>query len=237
MNGSGDSSKRGVRGERHGREDAVVGRVGLRARVHRRELVEVAGDQLDQRRHHAARWRRGDAPPRRLRGRVGRRHAGTARNADRRRPGAVWTMNGSGDSSQRGVRGEWHGREVAVVGRVGLRARVHRRELVEVAGDQLDQRRHHAARWHRDAAPAAASRSRRPTARWCRRHPQIVDALGAVWTMNGAVVLRNGLSAAGGSGFRILCLRATVYVLGSDNARWWRWTGSGWTYYGTAQPG
>ena len=84
--------------------------------------------------------------------------------------GAVWTMNGSGDSSKRGVRGEWHGREDAVVGRVDLRARVHRRELVEVAGDQLDQRRHHAARWHGDAAaPRRLPVHRRPTARWYRR--------------------------------------------------------------------
>jgi hypothetical protein len=66
--------------------------------------------------------------------------------------------------------------------------------------------------------------------------PQIVDSAGAVWTLNGAIVLRNGASAAGGTGFRILWLRGTIYVLGSDNTRWWRWTGSGWAYFGTAAP-
>jgi hypothetical protein len=65
---------------------------------------------------------------------------------------------------------------------------------------------------------------------------QIVDAQGGVWTLNGAVVFRNGIHAAGGTGFRILWLRGTIYVLGSDNTRWWRWTGSSWTLFGTTQP-
>ena len=65
---------------------------------------------------------------------------------------------------------------------------------------------------------------------------QIVDAQGAAWTLSGEVVLRNGAPAAGGTGFRILWLRGTVYVLGSDNSRWWRWTGVGWAYVGTTQP-
>lgn len=65
---------------------------------------------------------------------------------------------------------------------------------------------------------------------------QIVDALGAVWTLSGEVVLRNGAPAAGGTGFRIVWLRGTVYVLGSDNSRWWRWTGTGWAYFGTTAP-
>jgi hypothetical protein len=65
---------------------------------------------------------------------------------------------------------------------------------------------------------------------------QIVDAQGAVWTLSGQVVLRNGAAAAGGTGFRLLWLRGTIYVLGSDNSRWWRWTGSSWTYFGTTQP-
>lgn len=42
--------------------------------------------------------------------------------------------------------------------------------------------------------------------------------------------------AAGGTGVRILWLRGTIYVLGSDATRWWRWTGSGWIFVGTTQP-
>jgi hypothetical protein len=60
---------------------------------------------------------------------------------------------------------------------------------------------------------------------------QIVDDLGAIWTIgaNGAIV-RNGLSAAGGQGSKILWTSRTIYVLGTGN--WWRWTGSGWAYAG-----
>ncbi|MEP6917896.1 MAG: hypothetical protein ABJC89_19780, partial [Acidobacteriota bacterium] len=65
---------------------------------------------------------------------------------------------------------------------------------------------------------------------------QIVDAQGAVWTLSGQVVLRNGAPAAGGTGFNILWLRGTIYVLGSDGYRWWQWTGSGWVYFGMTQP-
>ena len=66
---------------------------------------------------------------------------------------------------------------------------------------------------------------------------QIVDGQGAVWTINGSgAILRNGAWAANGTGSRILWLRGTIYVLGSDNTRWWRWTGSGWIYFGTVQP-
>ena len=65
---------------------------------------------------------------------------------------------------------------------------------------------------------------------------QIVDAVGAVWTLSGEVVLRNGAAAAGGTGFRILWWGGTIYVLGSDNTRWWRWTGTGWAYFGTGPP-
>jgi hypothetical protein len=64
----------------------------------------------------------------------------------------------------------------------------------------------------------------------------IVDAGGAVWTLSGTTILRNGASAAGGSGFRIVWLRGTIYVLGADNTRWWRWTGTGWAYVGTTPP-
>jgi hypothetical protein len=58
-----------------------------------------------------------------------------------------------------------------------------------------------------------------------------VDDLGAIWTIgaNGAIV-RNGLSAAGGQGSKILWTSRTIYVLGTGN--WWRWTGSGWAYAG-----
>ena len=65
---------------------------------------------------------------------------------------------------------------------------------------------------------------------------QIVDAQGVLWTLSGQLILRNGAHAAGGTGVRILWLRGTIYVLGSDNSRWWRWNGSGWTFVGTTQP-
>ena len=65
---------------------------------------------------------------------------------------------------------------------------------------------------------------------------QIVDALGAVWALNGQLILRNGVQAGGGTGFRILWLQGTIYVLGSDNTRWWRWTAAGWAYFGTVRP-
>jgi len=65
---------------------------------------------------------------------------------------------------------------------------------------------------------------------------QIVDAQGAVWALSGIVILRDGVSAAGGTGLRVLWLQGTICVLGSDNTRWWRWTGSSWAYFGTTPP-
>ena len=66
---------------------------------------------------------------------------------------------------------------------------------------------------------------------------QIVDAVGAVWTIgaNGAI-LRNGVQAGGGWGSKILWKNATIYVLGIDSS-WWQWTGSGWINVGTTVPG
>ena len=66
---------------------------------------------------------------------------------------------------------------------------------------------------------------------------QIVDALGGVWTMNGAVILRNGAPAAGGTGVKILWSGGSIYVLGATGGNWWRWTGAGWSGVGPAQPG
>src|SRR6185295_12411565 len=66
---------------------------------------------------------------------------------------------------------------------------------------------------------------------------QIVDASGAVWTMSGGAILRNGLSAAGGSGVKMLWTGGSIYVLGSNGGNWWKWLGSGWTSVGTTQPG
>ena len=64
---------------------------------------------------------------------------------------------------------------------------------------------------------------------------QIVDAQGAVWTINGASIQRNGVTT-GATGLKLLWLRGVVYVLGTDNWNWWRWTGYGWTFSGTTQP-
>ncbi len=66
---------------------------------------------------------------------------------------------------------------------------------------------------------------------------QIVDAQGAVWTMNGGAILRNGVSAAGGSGVSVLWSGGSIYVLGSTGGNWWRWLGTGWTNVGNTQPG
>jgi hypothetical protein len=65
---------------------------------------------------------------------------------------------------------------------------------------------------------------------------QIVDNLGAVWTIgSNQVILRNGVQAAGGLGSEILWTSNTIYVLGTDN-NWWKWTGSGWLNVGAVQP-
>ena len=65
---------------------------------------------------------------------------------------------------------------------------------------------------------------------------QIVDNNGAVWTISGFAILRNGTSAAGGYGTKIYWTNSTIYVYGTDN-NWWQWTGTGWTNVGTTQPG
>jgi hypothetical protein len=65
---------------------------------------------------------------------------------------------------------------------------------------------------------------------------QIVDNLGAVWTIGAnQAILRNGVQAAGGAGSKILWTSGTIYVLGTDN-NWWQWNGSGWNNVGPAQP-
>jgi len=65
---------------------------------------------------------------------------------------------------------------------------------------------------------------------------QIVDNVGAVWTIGLTnVILRNGIQAGGGWGVKILWKNATIYVLGTDT-NWWRWTGAVWTWYGPTQP-
>ena len=65
----------------------------------------------------------------------------------------------------------------------------------------------------------------------------IIDSGGAVWTMNGAAVLRNWVSAAGGSGVKMLWSGGSIYVLGSIGGNWWKWLGAGWTNVGPTQPG
>ena len=64
---------------------------------------------------------------------------------------------------------------------------------------------------------------------------QIVDNSGGVWTIgSGAVILRNGVQAAGGYGSRIYWTNNAIYVL--SDVTWWQWTGSGWVNAGTSQP-
>ena len=65
---------------------------------------------------------------------------------------------------------------------------------------------------------------------------QIVDNVGAVWTIgSNQVILRNGSQAAGGFGSQILWKSTTIYVFGTDS-NWWRWTGSGWVNVGPTHP-
>lgn len=62
---------------------------------------------------------------------------------------------------------------------------------------------------------------------------QVTDATGSVWTIDGAQrILRNGVQASGGTGSKILWMSGSVYVLGSDGMKWWKWSG-GWTNAGT----
>jgi glutamine cyclotransferase len=81
------------------------------------------------------------------------------------------------------------------------------------------------------AAPASPDGTMVPTA------TQIVDNVGAVWTIGAnSAILRNGVQAGGGWGSKILWKNATIYVFGSDG-NWWQWTGSGWLNVGTTTPG
>jgi hypothetical protein len=63
---------------------------------------------------------------------------------------------------------------------------------------------------------------------------QIVDDSGAVWTIDGLLILRNG-QQTGGLGTTITWCGGRIHVFGTDN-QWWRWTGDGWTPVGTADP-
>ena len=81
------------------------------------------------------------------------------------------------------------------------------------------------------APPTSASGTMVPT-----NASQIVDANGAIWTIgSNAVILRNGVQAAGGYGSKIYWKNSTIYVWGTDN-NWWRWTGTGWVNIGSTQP-
>jgi len=65
---------------------------------------------------------------------------------------------------------------------------------------------------------------------------QIVDNVGAVWTIGaGQVILRNGIQAGGGYGTQILWQSSTIYVFGTDE-NWWKWIGSSWTFIGPTHP-
>ena len=57
---------------------------------------------------------------------------------------------------------------------------------------------------------------------------QIIDNSGAIWTIGpGNSILRNGASAGGGVGTKILWQSSVIYVYGTDS-NWWQWTGSSW---------
>ncbi len=64
---------------------------------------------------------------------------------------------------------------------------------------------------------------------------QLVDASGGTWALSGVRILRNGVSAAGGEGSKLLWLNGAIYTFGTDG-NWWKWQGSSWTKYGPTQP-
>jgi hypothetical protein len=60
-----------------------------------------------------------------------------------------------------------------------------------------------------------------------------VDDGSAIWTIGpGNQILRNGSWASGGVGSQIVLHQGVIYVLGDDNATWWRWNGGYWSYFG-----
>jgi hypothetical protein len=63
---------------------------------------------------------------------------------------------------------------------------------------------------------------------------QIVDNGGAVWTLVGQLVLRNG-QQTGGLGTILTWCGGQIHVFGVDS-QWWRWIGSGWSPVGTIDP-
>ncbi len=69
----------------------------------------------------------------------------------------------------------------------------------------------------------------------------ITDTGGAVWTLGGGTspdiaILRNGISAAGAFGMRLVPYQNTIYLQG-DDANWYVWTGSAFrSWTGTDPP-
>ncbi len=63
---------------------------------------------------------------------------------------------------------------------------------------------------------------------------QITDAAGAVWTLAGNVVQRNGAQASGGLGSLILWWAGRIYVQAGVN--WYRWATDRWEFTGTDDP-
>lgn len=65
--------------------------------------------------------------------------------------------------------------------------------------------------------------------------PQIIDTAGAIWTLQGNVMLKGGQDT-GGRGSELYWLSATIYALGTDTT-WWKWNGTGWESIGPTRPG
>ncbi|MEO8077764.1 MAG: PQQ-dependent sugar dehydrogenase, partial [Acidobacteriota bacterium] len=51
------------------------------------------------------------------------------------------------------------------------------------------------------------------------------------------LILRDGVSAADGTGVKMLWSGGSIYVLGTAGGNWWKWLGTGWSNVGTTQPG
>jgi cation transporter-like permease len=140
--------------------------------------------------------------------------------------GAVWTLGANGAILRNGVQaaGGW-GSKILWTS-----------NTIYVLGSDTNWWQWTGSGWINVGTTVPGGSSASPDGTTVPTATQIVDTVGAVWTLgaNGAI-LRNGVQAGGGWGSKILWKSATIYVFGTDG-NWWRWTGSGWINVGTTTP-
>jgi len=141
--------------------------------------------------------------------------------------GAVWTLGANGAVLRNGVQagGGW---ATKILWKSGI---------IYVLGTDSNWWQWTGAGWLNVGTGVPGGSSASPDGTTVPTALQIVDSVGAVWTIgtNGAV-LRNGVQAASGWGSKILWKSNAIYVFGIDG-NWWQWTGSGWINVGSAVPG